>query len=182
MQRSRFLSSARSLSLIALTATTGALAGCAEAPSDEYTANEIPLETGATDSDDCLGVRVVVEYGALGGAPAEACAESTVEITAAEAFTLAGFELTEGLAFPGAFCRVNGVPDADTELTFNGERYTEDCAALGPAWAYWGLFVDLGDGWAYAEEGAATQPVAPGQSVAFAWQFGDTTVPQFPTV
>ncbi|MGK0714782.1 hypothetical protein [Leucobacter sp. W1153] len=155
------------------------LAGCAAesapAPSEsDSSATSVP---GAAE---CTGVSVVVEFGSLEAEPITECADVSEPITAVQAFEAAGVELTEGQAYPGSICRVEGEPAADRELSYSGERYTENCSAMGPVWAYWGLFVDLGAGWEYAQEGAATQLVEPGQGIAFAWQFGDTTDPQIP--
>ena len=173
---------ARSAAATGLAAALLMLVGCAPAPADDPAAPEA-VESGSPATEgDCAGVRVVVEFGALGGDPIDACAETSTEITAVEAFQLAGVQLTEGQAYPGAICRVAGEPEADAELSYNGESDVEECAALGPVWAYWGLFVDSGEGWSYAEEGAATQSLAPGEGVAFAWQFGDTAEALLPSV
>lgn len=173
---------ARITAVCAFGAAALMLAGCATTPAADPAVSESAAVSTPAAATECAGVRVVVEFGELGGDPIDACADTSTEITAVEAFQLAGVELTEGQAHPGAICRVEGEPGADVELSYNGEVYVEDCAALGPVWAYWGLFVDSGEGWSYAEEGAATQPVAPGEGVAFAWQFGDTAEAQLPSV
>ncbi|CAG7610076.1 hypothetical protein ACFPZL_08815 [Leucobacter soli] len=169
-------------------ATTGAIFALLAAAALTLTGcvgveSEVPAaapEDSAT-SEVCAGVETVVDFGELGGAPETGCAETDAAITAAEAFQQAGVEL-EGVAASDQFfaCRVAGAPAADQELEYEGEGYTADCAGFGPAWAWWGLFVDTGEGWAFAQEGAETQQVEPGQRVAFAWQFGDTTEPRLP--
>ncbi len=178
---------ARIVGAAALLTVSLALAGCTSGGSTDESANgttspSATQTTDAAESTECAGVRVVVEFGELGDEPVDACADTDEAITAAEAFSLAGVELTEGQAYAGSICRVEGEPAAGAELSYEAETYTEECTAMGPVWAYWGLFVDQGDGWAYAQEGASTQLLEPGQGVAFAWQFGDTSEPQLPAV
>lgn len=155
------------------------MASCAAEPVVESAA---PSDASAPSNGAvCEGVRVVVDFGELGEPGLDACADTDETVTALEAFNLAGVTLTEGEAFPGSICRIDGAPAADLELSYSGETHTEDCVNMGPVWAYWGLFLDAGTGWEYAQKGVAEQPVEPGQSIAFAWQFGDTAEPQLPT-
>lgn len=170
----------RVLGAIALLGSSLALAGCGAETTAVPGAADSTASSGAPD-EQCAGVAVVVEFGGLDADAISECAEISEPVTALQAFERAGVELTEGQAFPGSICRVEGAPAADLELSYLGETYTEGCSSMGPAWAYWGLFVDQGAGWEYAQEGAATQQVEPGQGIAFAWQFGDTTEPQLPT-
>lgn len=157
-----------------------ALSGCASGTSTEAASSAASTPTTAPAAGECAGVQVVVDFGELGGDALDECVETDQTLTAAEAFAEAGIELSESEAFAGAVCRVAGAPAADTELEFEGETYREDCVNMGPVWAYWGLFIDTGDGWGYAQEGASTQQLEPGQGIAFAWQFGDTTEPRLP--
>ena len=164
---------------VALLGASFVLMGCgaetAAVPADSETTS-----TSAPAIEECAGITVVVEFGSLDTEGIVECADTSEPITAVQAFELVSVELTEGQAFPGSICRVDEAPAADLELSYSGQTYTEDCTAMGPVWAYWGLFVDLGNGWEYAQSGAATQVVEPGQGIAFSWQFGDTTEPQLP--
>lgn len=164
---------------VALLGASLALTGCG-AGSAGVTADSEPTSTTGPATEECAGVSVVVEFGSLDIDGITECVDPGEPITAVQAFELASVELTEGQAFAGSICRVGGAPAADLQLSYSGQSYTEDCTAMGPVWAYWGLFVDLGNGWEYAQEGAATQQVEPGQGIAFSWQFGDTTEPQLP--
>ena len=169
----------RVLGALAILGSSLALAGCGT----QTTAAPAASDSTATSEPaavECAGVVVVVEFGGLDAHAISECAETSEPVTALQAFERAGVELTEGQAFPGSICRVEGAPAADLELSYLGETYTEGCSSMGPVWAYWGLFVDQGAGWEYAQEGAATQQVEPGQGIAFAWQFGDTTEPLLP--
>lgn len=161
--------------LIAIAALALAVSGCAAESATETTA-----PAGETAATECTGVQVVVDFGELRGESTTECVETDAALTAAEAFADAGVELSESEAFAGAICRVDGLPAANTELEYEGETRSEDCVTMGPVWAYWGLFIDTGDGWGYAQEGASSQQVKPGEAIAFAWQFGDTTEPRLP--
>lgn len=164
---------------VALLGVSLVLMGCGTETATVTPDSEPTSATGPA-TEECAGVSVVVEFGSLDTDGIVECVDTSEPMTAVRAFELANVELTEGQAFPGSICRVGGAPAADLVLNYSGQSYTEDCTAMGPVWAYWGLFVDLGNGWEYAQEGAATQLVEPGQGIAFSWQFGDTTEPQLP--
>lgn len=167
-------------SLLTLLAVVGlALSGCAgaapestSAPGDEATVEEVTR-------DECDGVWAVADFGELGTENTEVCVTATGPITAIEAFESAGFEL-QGVSTSDQFfaCRINGLPEGTLE--HEGDTYEVDCADFGPVWAWWGLFIDTGNGWEFAMEGAELQEVAPGEAVAFAWQFGDTSESRLP--
>lgn len=130
----------------------------------------------------CEGVRVVVDPGDLEGAAVDTCLEVDAPLTAIDAFQQAGVDL-EGVSTSDMFfaCRIDGQPEAGITLEYDGETYSSgDCADFGPVWAWWGLFADAGAGWEFAQEGAESLEVAPGEAVAFAFQFGDTIEPRLP--
>lgn len=156
------------------------LAGCATAESD--TSGHPLHPVSVIDKEQCEGVYALVDFGGLGMPAWAACVPLETSLTAIEVLHEAGIALEEGDAFPGSVCRVMGKPESDRELRFDGESYFEDCATLGPMWAYWALLHDPGTGWQYAAEGVGTQRVYPGESLAFVWQFGDTSLPRLPAV
>ena len=135
-----------------------------------------PVGTAA----QCTGIEVIVDFGELHDEHYSGCLETDEVLTAAEVFADSQIELTENSTIAGAICRVQGWPKADETLEYDGETYVETCEEMGPVWAYWGLFINSGDAWEYAQEGAATQEVKPGEGIAFSWQFGDTTEPRLP--
>lgn len=173
--------------LIAIAALTAALAlsGCAAGENGATSAGAGDGSAGAgsiTNVSDCAGIEVVVDFGALNEPTVRHCLDTDTAVTAAQAFIETGVELSESQAFAGAICRVDGYPADGVVLEYDGDSYTEDCVNMGPVWAYWGLFIDTGEGWGYAQEGAASQNVEPGEAIAFAWQFGDTAEPRLPVV
>jgi hypothetical protein len=171
--------------IVLLAATALGLAGCSSpGAGDETPAADANGGSGDTAivAGDCAGVRVVVDPGELEGADVDTCVETDAPITAVKAFEAADVELV-GVSTSDAFfaCRVAGAPAADEALEYEGESYTSgDCADFGPIWAWWGLFEDSGSGWEFAQEGADTLELAPGDAVAFAFQLGDTAEPRLP--
>lgn len=115
--------------------------------------------------DRCAGVVVVVEP--PGSTDRVDCVPDAGDRSAAELFEAAGHELTRVQRFPGAVCRVDGVP-AD-----------QACVVMPPTDAYWGLFHAGDDGWAYAAAGIDLLEPARGDSVALVWQ--DTATETTPT-
>jgi hypothetical protein len=150
-----------------------ALAGCAGSP--EPTSTPVPEAT----ADGCQQVTVVVEYGPLGDAPQELCAEAGLAI---DVLASAGIE-TEGTADYGdqVICRVDGQPAEDEPVEIEGEApFTETCQTFNSV-AYWAMWVkDSPDAeWAYAEEGVTTQELTDGQSLGLVYTAGtDSTPPQ----
>jgi hypothetical protein len=126
-----------------------------------------PAATVASTGDaGCSGVTVVV---VPAGQEAEAsCAPARPGRTAAELFEAAGHELTRVQRFPGAVCRVAGVPADDP------------CVAMPPADAYWGFFHASAGEWSYATLGVDAVVPEAGEAVAMAWQ--DTATPEPPAV
>ena len=112
------------------------------------------------DRDDATEAQIEAAEGAW-------CITTEAPITAREALDLAGVT-TEGTTEYGdaVVCRVNGVPGADLPIVNpdNGESYTETCAGMPAAFAYWSVWLKPAGGeWTYAAEGVDTQQVAPGE-------------------
>jgi len=112
------------------------------------------------DRDDATEAEIEAAEGAW-------CITTDAPITAREALDLAGVT-TEGTTEYGdaVVCRVNGVPGADLPITNpeNGQAYTESCAGMPAAFAYWSVWLKPAGGeWTYAAEGVDTQQVAPGE-------------------
>jgi hypothetical protein len=162
-------STLRSLSAAAAAALLLTLAACSS-PATE-TAPSSAASAPAV-SGECAGVTVVVDASALEGdddVSVEECIETDEAIGAADAFAESEV-ITEGTVEYGdqVVCRVNGAPAADTALTAaDGTEYTEDCASMPAAHAYWSLWVQPAGGeWDYAQEGLSTLQVEPGDSIA----------------
>lgn len=168
-------SSLRTLAAAASAALLLALAACSTgsgspttAPSPSASADSTsPFATGACEGD--AGVTVVVDSSALeGGSLEEWCVTTAEPIVAADAFSIAAVQ-TEGTEQYGdqVVCRVNGLPAADTALPAeDGSDYFETCQSMPAAFAYWALWVKPAGGtWDYAQEGAATQQLEPGDAV-----------------
>jgi len=134
---------------------------------------------------DAKGVTVVVDSSALDQKPAQTwCASTDTAITAAEAFGDASVKI-EGTEQYGdqVACRVNGVPAADTAIKAeDGSDYFETCKGMPAGFAYWSLWVKpAGGNWDYAQEGASTQQLQPGDSVQFLFSLnGQPTAPAAP--
>ena len=160
-----------SLAMATLAVLTLVLSGCASSGNAGPVEADAAAQTTTTQSE-CTGVWAQVDFEAESNA---SCVDAVGPITALQAFESANFAL-EPVSTSDQFfaCRIDGLPAAGETLEYNGETYTPDCSDFGPMWAYWGLYVDAGNGWEYALEGAGTQLMQPGQAVAFVWQFGDT--------
>lgn len=158
----------RVLAMVALSAL--ALTGCATPASD----------APAAEPAVCDGVSVVVNFGLLGAEAADTCVPIEGDsAAAADVVAEAGLEV-EGTAAYGnqIVCRVNGLPSADEPFTVEGqEPFTETCAEMPPAFAYWALWVkaDSGATWEYATEGLGTLSVKKGESLGLIFTTGDET-------
>lgn len=117
---------------------------------------------------DDAGITVAVDASALGEESKAWCIETDETLVAADALTLVNVT-TEGTEQYGdqVVCRVNGVPAADQAITApDGSEYFETCKTMAPEYAYWSLWVKPAGGeWDYAQEGASTQKVEPGEGV-----------------
>ncbi|GMA31927.1 hypothetical protein [Litorihabitans aurantiacus] len=109
------------------------------------------------------------------------CISAQTPITAREALDLIGVS-TEGTTEYGdaVICRVDGVPAADLEIANpEGGSYTEECAGMPAAFAYWGMWVKTVNGpWDYAQEGVDTQPLEQGEQLELLFTLnGEPTSP-----
>lgn len=139
--------------------------------------------TQSSRSSTCTGVTVVVNFGLLSAGDIVACAplESGTE-SVADALASVNVS-TEGTVKYGdqVVCRVNGLPSASKPFTVPGHKpYSETCATMGPAYAYWALWVKTPhnakhSGWDYAQAGVATQQVAPGDFIGLVFSTGGKT-------
>lgn len=110
------------------------------------------------------GINVVVDFGALGGGVEKGCAAGSGSRPAASAFVAAGVRISRVSRFPGAICKVEGQPSTS-------------CTNMPPGDAYWGLFWSHGHGWTFSSQGVDSLTLAPGDTVAFAWQTSSRHVP-----
>lgn len=158
-----------------------ALVGCS-APADT-TPSETPAAeaSAAPAGDDCAGVSVYVETGALEldeDITVASCVETDEPILAADALAEAGVE-TEGTTQYGdqVVCRVNGVPQEDLTLTAeDGTEYHESCETMPAAFAYWSIWEKPAGGeWGYAQEGLSTLELEPGDAIELLFALNDAT-------
>lgn len=125
------------------------------------------VRDGACEGDE--GVTLLVDASALeGGERTEWCVPADGEIAAADVLAEAGVT-TEGTEEYGddVICRVDGLPTADAPVgSTEDPSYVESCASMGPAFAYWSLWIaPAGASWDYATEGIATLQAEPGDSL-----------------
>lgn len=150
------------------------LAACASGDPDPAPTATSSGEASATITTETAcagdeGVTLVVDATAIeGGEPQEWCLLTEEPVTAGDAFTIAGVE-TEGTEEYGdqVVCRVNGVPAEDTAIPAeDGSDHFETCEAMPAAFAYWSLWEKPAEGeWGYAQEGASTLELEPGDAV-----------------
>jgi hypothetical protein len=164
------LNLSRALSVVALSAASSLmLIGCASTSADS-----------STEASSCDGVEVVVNYGVLDGTGSSQCIAITG--TSAKAIDVvhdAGFA-TEGTATYGdaIVCRVNGLPSPTEPVVVEGQaEFTETCADMPPAFAYWALWQKSSDSaaWEYAQAGLGDLTVKKGQSLGLVFTTGDST-------
>jgi hypothetical protein len=172
----RALSALVVASALLLTGCAGAAGGAGGAP-----AASAPRASATATAAACAGVFVTVQSGLLGGDDVESCAAATSPITAAAALAAVGVT-TEGTRQYGdqVVCRVNGEPSASKPFTVPGHApYTETCAGMPAAFAYWGVWVrDAPAGqWDYAQSGIGTQQLKPGQALGLKFTTGSDTTP-----
>jgi hypothetical protein len=118
-----------------------------------------PAHAAACTGD---GVTVVVDPGSLGGQIAETCVAGGGGEKAAQLFSVS-HSLTRVQRFPGAVCKVDGLPGS------------AGCVAMPPANAYWGLFWSDGSGgWTFSSTGVDALTIPNGGAVAFRWQSSTT--------
>lgn len=162
------LTRARSVAAL-LAASSLVLVGCAQTASET-------TDTVAS----CDGVEIVVNYGVLDGTGSTQCI--AIEGSSAKAIDVvhdAGFE-TEGTATYGdaIVCRVNGLPSPTEPVVVEGQaEFTETCADMPPAFAYWALWQKSSDAaaWDYAQAGLGDLAVKKGESLGLVFTTGDST-------
>ena len=161
------------LSAAAVTASTLLLVGCASAAPTESS-------TSAAESSACNGVEVVVNFGVLDGTNSSQCVEIAGDSAKAiDVVHDAGFS-TEGTATYGdaIVCRVNGLPSPTEPVVVQGQsEFTETCAEMPPAYAYWALWQKTSDAaaWDYAQAGLGDLTVKKGESLGLVFTTGDST-------
>lgn len=154
MARSLFVSLAVAGALFSLT-------GCTATPAPGAAASaEINIAS-------CAGVQVLVDFADLGADPIDSCVDVSEETPAAQVAELAGLT-TQGTGDYGdaIVCRVNGEPQATDTVQLTSGSYTEDCADMPSADAYWSVWVRTNGVWDYAPVGFNELTLAPGQAVA----------------
>jgi hypothetical protein len=162
-------SSRARLVAVVIAATSLLLTGCASSSSDT-----------SAQGASCDGVYVVVNFDVLDGTDSAQC----VEITGSSAKAIdvvhdAGFA-TEGTATYGdaIVCRVNGLPSPTEPVVVKGQaEFTETCADMPPAYAYWALWQKNSDAasWDYAQSGLGDLTVKKGQSLGLVFTTGEST-------
>ena len=173
---------ARTSAILGAFVLLAALSGCATADSGAGSpASSAATATAEADAAavDCAGVTVVVDFGTLDADTVTDCVDTTEAIAASATLAKTGVT-TEGSVEYGdqIVCRVNGRPAADETVEVDGqESFTESCASMPPAYAYWSLWVKASPDadWDYAQEGLGTLEVEPGQSVGLVYTTGTET-------
>jgi hypothetical protein len=133
-----------------------------------------------TASGACDGVQVVVNFGLLDGTGSSQCVP--IKGSSAKAIDVvhdAGFA-TEGTATYGdtIVCRVNGLPSPTEPVAVPDQaEFTESCADMPPAFAYWALWQKGSDtaSWDYAQSGLGDLTVKKGESLGLVFTTGDST-------
>lgn len=174
----------RTFAALGALALLAALSGCATtgAATDSGAGSTAPA-TAAAEADaatlDCAGVTVVVDFGTLDADSVTECVDATEATAASEALASAGVTTTGSAEYGDQIvCRVNDRPAADETVEVEGqESFTESCASMPPAYAYWALWVrdSAGADWKYAQEGLGTLEAQPGQSVGLVYTTGIET-------
>lgn len=167
------------LGAVALAVT---LSGCSTSTeSDVESSTNTESSQSTSDTGACAGVSVVVDFGVLAedSADVSACAEADGTIAAVDVLESVDVS-TEGSAEWGdqIVCRVNDRPGADEIVEIEGEAaFTESCASMPPAYAYWALWVmaDADSDWEYAQEGLGSLTLEPGQSLGLVFTSGTET-------
>ncbi|GGU25248.1 hypothetical protein [Lentzea flava] len=111
-------------------------------------------------ADDCAGVKVVVDFTALGGGVETGCAPGD-PATGLVALKDAGFPYTFVPRMPGLVCQIKLLPNPCTKPTTTAY------------WSYW--HATPGGTWTYSTSGAGSHDPAPG--TVEGWSFGAGTAP-----
>ena len=155
-----------------------ALSGCATTDSGAGSTTSATAEAeGSTAS--CAGVNIVVDFGTLDADSVTECVDATAATAASEALATTGVTTAGSVEYGDQIvCRVNDRPAVDETVVVEGqESFTESCASMPPAYAYWALWVKATPDadWVYAQEGLGTLEVEPGQSVGLVYTTGTET-------
>jgi len=148
------------------------LVGCASTPSEPTATSDVAAA--------CDGVELVVNFGILDGTSSSQCVP--IKGSSAKAIDVvhdAGFS-TEGTATYGdaIVCRVNGLPSPTEPVAVPDQaEFTETCADMPPAFAYWALWQKSSDSaaWDYAQAGLGDLTVNKGESLGLVFTTGDST-------
>lgn len=164
------------LAALALLAAAPAVASAAPLPAASSPLSQSPT-TGRTPSvaeEDSLlraacprgsGVSVVVDFGATESTRC-ATGDPTSGLAALKG---AGFTVTMVARFPGAVCRINGIPKPAKDA----------CVVMPPATAYWSYWHALRGGtWTYSTSGAGSYDPKPG--TVEGWAYGAGKPPSIP--
>ncbi len=156
---------ARSLFVPISLAAALTLAGCASSTP----------EATSTEDSSCAGVQLLVDYADLGPAPVDECVSVSGSTSAADVLAAAGLS-TEGTADYGdaIVCRVSGKPAATDIIATTSGDYSETCATMPSADAYWSLWVKRGGAWDYAQVGFNELQLAPGEGLALSFNVNNT--------
>ncbi|TFD23309.1 hypothetical protein [Cryobacterium sp. TMS1-13-1] len=172
----------RTLSTLGALVLLAVLSGCAAAdPGAGSPSLAAATATAKADASatDCAGINVVVDFGTLDADTVTDCVDATEAIAASAALTTTGIATEGSVEYGDAIvCRVNDRPAADETVGVEGqESFTESCASMPPAYAYWALWVKATPDadWDYAMEGLGTLEVEPGQSVGLVYTTGTET-------
>lgn len=151
--------------IVSLTAL--ALTGCS-APTPLVTA-----QAGAADG--CAGVELLVDFANLGPSPIDTCVDIDAATSASDVLAAAGLT-TEGTGDYGdaIVCRVAGDPEVSDAITTTTGSYSEDCADMPSADAYWSIWVRQGGAWDYAQVGFNELTLAPGEGLALSFNLNNT--------
>ncbi|MFC5930493.1 hypothetical protein D6T64_18990 [Cryobacterium melibiosiphilum] len=155
-----------------------ALGGCAQA-APSASSSDTPSSTPLSSTGDCSGVTVVVDFGTLDAEALTECVDADASLAASTVMQTAGIT-TEGTVEYGdqIVCRVNDRPAADETVEVEGEAsFTEACASMPAAYAYWALWVKPTPDadWAYAQEGLGSLQTAPGETLGLVYTTGTET-------
>ena len=178
-----FTAPTRTVSLLGALVLLAALSGCATTDTGAGSPTSAPASTATAEADaaaaDCAGITVVVDFGTLDAEEVTDCVDATATIPASEALSTTGVTTEGSVEYGDAIvCRVNDRPSADETVVVEGqESFTETCASMPPAYAYWALWVkaDTDAEWEYAQEGLGTLEVDPGQSMGLVYTTGTET-------
>jgi len=176
--------------ILSLAAAAGlavaALTGCSSSASASGSSASASAAAGVTklaniNTACASGVKVVIEYSAIGHSPEASCVTVTGTQSVSSVLSKAGIKVDGTPKYGDALvCRLNGLPAADEAVVVKGKpNYTETCADSTPMTYYWYMYTkDSATGaWTPAEKGVRDQQISAGQQVDFVY----TTATEVPT-